>query len=204
MSSDTWAPGWHWGEEGGTYTLARGSRQASRSRFTSGSSLSFFPSGARGALNTSGTLERAERRGQPTVRGCPGASFRVVLRLGLQHWGFPFLPGPPPGASGVDRWSCERTYGFSLGASVSFAARSIRFTLSRGEKMSGEWAQCSVGLAHHASQTRASDQHRRRDRRETAVLTLLPLGPGGPLGPWGPEGPRAPGKPGAPAIPGAP
>lgn len=96
MSSDTWAPGWHWGEEGGTYTLARGSRQASRSRFTSGSSLSFFPSGARGALNTSGTLERAERRGQLTVRGCPGASFRVVWRLGLQHRGFRFLPGPPP------------------------------------------------------------------------------------------------------------
>lgn len=96
MSSDTWAPGRHWGEEGGTYTLARGSRQASRSRFTSGSSLSFFPSGARGALNTSGTLERAERRAQLTVRGCPGASFRVVWRLGLQHRGFRFLPGPPP------------------------------------------------------------------------------------------------------------
>lgn len=70
--------------------------------------------------------------------------------------------------------------------------------------MSGEWVQCSAGLAHHASQTRASDQHRRWDKRERVVLTLLPLGPGGPLGPWGPEGPRAPGKPGAPAIPGAP
>lgn len=96
VSSDTWAPGQHGGKEGGTYTLARGSRQAGRSGFTSGSSLSFFPSGARGALNTSGTLARAERRGQPAVRGCPGASSRVGLRLGLQHLGFPLLPGPPP------------------------------------------------------------------------------------------------------------
>lgn len=40
----------------------------------------------------------------------------------------------PPGASGADRRSCERTYGFSLGTSVSFAARSAGFTLSRGRR----------------------------------------------------------------------
>lgn len=59
--------------EGGSYTLARGSGQAGRSRFTSGSSLSFLSSRARGSLNTSGALETAERRGQPVARGPPGA-----------------------------------------------------------------------------------------------------------------------------------
>lgn len=56
----------HWTGTGGgeedTYTLARGSRQAGRAGFTSGSSLSFFSSRARGSLNTSGALERAEKR----------------------------------------------------------------------------------------------------------------------------------------------
>lgn len=70
------------GEEGGTHTLARGSGQASRSGFTSGSSLSFFPSRARGSLNTGGALERAERRGQleagPPI---PGASVPPWISL---------------------------------------------------------------------------------------------------------------------------
>lgn len=49
------------GEAQGTYTLARRSGQASRSRFATGSSFSFFPSRARGTLNTSRALEWAER-----------------------------------------------------------------------------------------------------------------------------------------------
>lgn len=49
------------GEARGTYTLARRSGQASRSRFATGSSFSFFPSRARGTLNTSRALEWAER-----------------------------------------------------------------------------------------------------------------------------------------------
>lgn len=69
--------GWHWADTGdrerGSYTLARGAGQASRSGFASGSSLSFLSSRARGSLNTSGALETAERRGQPVVRGPPGA-----------------------------------------------------------------------------------------------------------------------------------
>jgi len=136
VSSHTQAPGWHRGREGGTYTLARGSRQASRSRFTSGSSLSFFSSRARGALNTSGTLERAEERGQPVVRRHPGTCSRVGWRLGTPPHTASGAPMPPwtslPGAPGAERWSWG-TYGLSLGASVSFAAGSTRFTL-RGER----------------------------------------------------------------------
>ena len=120
--------------EGGTYTLARGSRQAGRSGFTSGSSLSFLPSRARGSLNTRGTLERTERRGWPVVRGRPGASSQAGLRLGLQHQGLPVLPGSPSVGSQADRLSCRGTYGLSLGTSVSFVSRSTRFTLCGGRK----------------------------------------------------------------------
>lgn len=69
MSSDVgpWGQAGAGGGEEGTHTLARGSGQASRSGFTAGSSLPFLPSRARGSLNTSGALERAERRGQPAV-----------------------------------------------------------------------------------------------------------------------------------------
>lgn len=57
------------------------------------------------------------------VRGCPGTSSRAGLRLGVQDQGLPFLLGPLPRG-------CWGTYGLSLGASVSFVARSTRFTLS--------------------------------------------------------------------------
>lgn len=123
------------GGEGGTYTLARGSGQASRSRFTSGSSLSFFPSRARGSLNTSGALERAERRGQPVVRVCPGASFKAGLRLGLQHQELLFLPGSPSRGSQAAGLSCRGTYRLSFGTSVSFVAGSTRFTLREGRRV---------------------------------------------------------------------
>lgn len=93
------------------------------------------------------------------------------------------------------------TYGFSFGTSVSFVARSTRFTLCRERKR----VSCSVGSQVYVSPEGGTlELMNKRGRRESLILTLLPLGPGGPLGPWGPEGPRAPGKPGAPAIPGAP
>lgn len=73
MSSDLGCRAGTGDREGGSYTLARGSGQAGRSGFTSGSSLSFLSSRARRSLNTSGALGTAERRAQPVARGPPGA-----------------------------------------------------------------------------------------------------------------------------------
>lgn len=108
------------GEEGDTYALARGSGQASGAGFASGSSLSFFPSGARGALDTSGALERGrdEKRARsegltggplPSSRGSPGAD---GLSCGGRAGGLtgsplapvsPLLPGAPGSPCGREK-----------------------------------------------------------------------------------------------------
>lgn len=53
--------------------------------------------------------------------------------------------------------------------------------------MSEERVQCSAGLAHHASQTRASDQHRRWDKRDSGTYAVT-LGTRGATGALGSEG----------------
>lgn len=64
------------------------------------------------------------------------------------------------------------TYGFSFGTSVSFVARSTRFTLCMERKRGKSY---SVGSQVYVSPEGGA--------LELVILTLLPLGPGAPLGP---------------------
>lgn len=69
VSSDMGAPGWRWGQRGGHLHARQGVQAGQWVRVHLGLLAFLLPQRGQGSLNTSGSLERAEIRGRPAVRG---------------------------------------------------------------------------------------------------------------------------------------
>lgn len=97
-------------EDATTYTFTSRSRQATRSRLTTGSSLPFLTGWTRGALDTSGALENKMKMMEANVYGSKNQNGSEILN-----------------ASQADIEMV--TYRFSFSTGISFASRSTMVTL---------------------------------------------------------------------------
>lgn len=109
-SSDTWAPGRHWGEEGALTRSPGGPGRPAGPGSPPGSSFPSSPAGP-GALNTSGTLEGREE-GAAYSEGLSWCQLQSCLEAGSPAPGVQLPLDHPQGSWSRQTNSCERTYGF--------------------------------------------------------------------------------------------